>query len=101
MEAERALRPEISSSVDRRLSLPVSPQSEHSRALFDLLIDENAYYSHPTASTPSSSSTKHVPAFSFNTLAKTALGAASHRPGARGAVARGIGPPTDRRLART
>lgn len=67
---------------------------ERSRALFDLLIDENAYYSQPIALRhPFVFYEGHVPAFSFNTLVKTALGAAGIDPELEALFARGIDPP--------
>ena len=101
MEPERALRPEISSSIDRAdLVAWYRRNRERSRALFDLLIDENAYYSQPIPLRhPVVFYEGHVPAFSFNTLAKTALGTASIDPELEALFARGIDPPTDHSTA--
>ena len=97
MEAERALRPEISSSIDRAALIAWYRRNrERSSALFDLLIDEGAYYSHPIPLRhPVVFYEGHVPAFSFNTLVKIALGAASVDPELEALFARGIDPPTE------
>jgi gamma-glutamyl hercynylcysteine S-oxide synthase len=60
--------------------------------LFDLLVD-NAYYSQPIALRhPIVFYEGHLPAFSFNTLVKTALGGASIDPTLERLFARGIDP---------
>jgi hypothetical protein len=67
---------------------------ERSRALFDLLADE-AYYSRPIdLRHPIVFYEGHLPAFSFNTLVKRALGRPSIDPGLEGLFARGIDPPS-------
>src|SRR5438093_9490392 len=97
MEAERALRPEISSSIDRAALIAWYRRNrERSSALFDLLIDEGAPYMHPIPLRhPVVFYEGHVPAFSFNTPVKTALGAASVDPELEVLFARGIDPPTE------
>jgi ergothioneine biosynthesis protein EgtB len=73
---------------------------ERSRALFDLLIDEEAYYSRPISLRhPFVFYEGHVPAFSFNTLVKTALGGPSIDPALETLFARGIDPPTEQASA--
>ena len=63
-----------------------------STALFDL-IDEEAYYSHPIALRhPPVFYEGHLPAFSFNTLVKRALGGSSIDPQLETLFARGIDP---------
>jgi len=63
-----------------------------SAALFDL-IDEEAYYSHPIALRhPPVFYEGHLPAFSFNTLVKRALGGSSIDPQLETLFARGIDP---------
>src|SRR5882672_12268423 len=102
VQPERALRTEVSSSIDREALLAWYRRNrERSRALFDLLTDENAYYSHPIPLRhPVVFYEGHVPAFSFNTLVKTALGGASLDPELEALFARGIDPPTDQEPAR-
>ena len=69
---------------------------ERSRALFDLLIDENALYSRPIALRhPFVFYEGHVPAFSLNTLVKSALGEPGIDSELETLFARGIDPPTD------
>ena len=72
------------------------------RALFDLL-DDDAYYSRPIALRhPIVFYEGHLPAFSFNTLVKRALGEREHRRAARDAVrARHRSARVDRRAATT
>src|SRR6266571_2517526 len=98
----RVLRPEVSSPIDREALIAWYRRNrERSRALFDLLIDENAYYSQPIPLRhPAVFYEGHVPAFSFNTLVKTALGEASIDPQLEALFARGIDPPTDQAAAR-
>ncbi len=68
---------------------------ERSRALFDLLSDA-AYYSQPIALRhPIVFYAGHLPAFSFNTLAKRGLGCASIDPRLEALFARGIDPEPD------
>jgi ergothioneine biosynthesis protein EgtB len=63
-----------------------------SALLFDL-IDEEAYYSHPIALRhPPVFYEGHLPAFSFNTLVKRALGGSSIDPQLEALFARGIDP---------
>ena len=63
-----------------------------STLLFDL-IDEEAYYSHPIALRhPPVFYEGHLPAFSFNTLVKRALGGSSIDPELEALFARGIDP---------
>src|SRR6266571_7011542 len=97
----RVLRPEVSSPIDREALIAWYRRNrERSRALFDLLIDENAYYSQPIPLRhPIVFYEGHVPAFSFNTLVKTALGEASIDPDLERLFARGIDPPTDQATA--
>ncbi len=67
---------------------------ERSRALFDLLAEE-AYYSRPIdVRHPIAFYEGHLPAFSFNTLVKRALGRPSIDPGLEALFARGIDPPS-------
>ena len=96
-QSESALRPETSSSIDRSALIAWYRRNrQRSRALFDMLIDENAYYSQPIPLRhPFVFYEGHVPAFSFNTLVKTALGAAGIDPELEALFARGIDPPTD------
>ena len=64
----------------------------HTRALFDLLDDE-AYYSRPVALRhPFVFYEGHLPAFSFNTLVKRALGEAGIDARLEALFARGIDP---------
>jgi gamma-glutamyl hercynylcysteine S-oxide synthase len=95
---ERVLQAERASSIDRAALLAWYRRNrERSRALFDLLIDEDACYSQPIALRhPFVFYEGHVPAFSFNTLVKTALGGAGIDPELESLFARGIDPPTDR-----
>ena len=66
---------------------------ERSRALFDLVAEE-AYYSRPIALRhPIVFYEGHLPAFSFNTLVKKALGRPSIDPSLENLFARGIDPP--------
>src|SRR5207245_8531227 len=99
---ERVLRLEVPSSIDRAALIAWYRRNrERSRALFDLLIDENSYYSRPIPLRhPIVFYEGHVPAFSFNTLVKTALGADSIDPELEVLFARGIDPPTDQSPAR-
>jgi len=70
---------------------------ERSRLLFDLLADDDAHYSQPIALRhPFLFYEGHVPAFSFNTLVKKALGGQGLDPALEDLFARGIDPPTDR-----
>src|SRR5271169_1628461 len=67
---------------------------DRSRALFDLLT-EDAYYSRPIALRhPIVFYEGHLPAFSFNTLVKKALGRPSIDPALEVLFARGIDPDT-------
>jgi len=72
---------------------------ERSRALFDLLADD-AYYSQPIdLRHPIVFYEGHLPAFSFNTLVKKALGGASIDDRLERLFARGIDPAEDERSA--
>src|SRR5688572_5751968 len=69
---------------------------ERSRAVFDLLVDE-AYESRPIdLRHPIVFYDGHLPAFSFNTLVKRALGRPSIDPDLEALFARGIDPPATR-----
>jgi iron(II)-dependent oxidoreductase len=94
---EQALRQETGKSIDReRLVARYRRNRERSRVLFELLTDEDAHYSQPIPLRhPFVFYEGHVPAFSFNTLVKAALGGASIDPELEGLFARGIDPPTD------
>ncbi|HUD72272.1 MAG TPA: SUMF1/EgtB/PvdO family nonheme iron enzyme [Dongiaceae bacterium] len=94
---ERALRQESKSPIDRdRLVARYRSNRERSRRLFELLADEAAHYSQPIAFRhPFVFYAGHVPAFSFNTLVRRALGGPSLDPALEGLFARGIDPPTD------
>src|SRR2546422_318732 len=71
-----------------------------SRALFDVL-SEDAYYSQPIALRhPIVFYEGHLPAFSFNTLAKRALGGASIDARLEALFARGIDPSDESAAAR-
>lgn len=62
-------------------------------ALFDLLVGEETYYSQPIGLRhPLVFYDGHLPAFSFNTLVKTALGQPSIDPALEALFARGIDP---------
>jgi ergothioneine biosynthesis protein EgtB len=68
---------------------------ERSRALF-AMVSEQAYYSRPIALRhPIVFYEGHLPAFSFNTLVKSALGGASIDAGLEALFARGIDPSED------
>src|SRR5260221_7618881 len=94
---ESLLRPDPSGSIDRSdLVARYRRNRERSRALFGLLIDEDAHYSRPIPLRhPVVFYEGHVPAFSFNTLVKNALGEAGIDPKLEALFARGIAPPTD------
>jgi formylglycine-generating enzyme required for sulfatase activity len=69
---------------------------ERSRGLFDLLAGDEAHYSRPIPLRhPFVFYEGHVPAFSFITLVKNALGGESLDPALETLFARGIDPPTD------
>src|SRR5260221_6078956 len=95
---ESLLRPDPSGSIDRSdLVARYRRNRERSRALFGLLIDEDAHYSRPIPLRhPVVFYEGHVPAFSFNTLVKNALGEAGIDPKLEALFARGIDPPTAR-----
>src|ERR1700757_2350623 len=82
-----------SSALDRdSLSAWYRRNRERSQALFDLLADE-AYYSQPIALRhPIVFYEGHLPAFSFNTLIKKALGRRSIDERLEALFARGIDP---------
>lgn len=66
---------------------------ERSRAIFDLLADDETYYSQPIALRhPIVFYDGHLPGFSFNTLIKGALGGPSIDPALEALFARGIDP---------
>ena len=96
-QPEHAFRPEISGPIERQALVAWYRRNrQRSSALFDLLIDENAYYSQPIALRhPFVFYEGHVPAFSFNTLVRRALGGPSLDPKLEELFARGIDPPTD------
>lgn len=67
-----------------------------SRFLFDRLTEDETYYSRPIPLRhPFVFYEGHVPAFSFNTLVKRALGGRSLEPALETLFARGIDPPTE------
>ncbi len=69
-----------------------------SRALFDMLADEETYFSQPiTLRHPIVFYDGHLPAFSFNTLVKKGLGRESLDPALEELFARGIDPGETRR----
>jgi formylglycine-generating enzyme required for sulfatase activity len=71
-----------------------------SRVLFDLLAGDEAYYSRPIALRhPIVFYEGHLPAFSFNTLIKAALGQPSIDPELEALFARGIDPDTTSTMA--
>jgi ergothioneine biosynthesis protein EgtB len=80
-------------ALDRRAALDWYCRNRaRSRALFDLLADE-AYYSRPIELRhPVVFYEGHLPAFSFNTLVKKALGLPSIDPALEALFARGIDP---------
>jgi ergothioneine biosynthesis protein EgtB len=96
-----SLRPRIENAIDRdRLVARYRRNRERSRLLFDLLTDEDAYYSQPVALRhPFVFYEGHMPAFSFNTLVKKGLGGTPIDPDLEALFARGIDPPTDRATA--
>src|SRR5947208_10551959 len=81
------------SIVDRRVVVDwYLKNRRRSRAIFDLLADE-AYYTQPIALRhPIVFYEGHLPAFSFNTLVKRALGGASIDARLESLFARGIDP---------
>ena len=89
------------SAIDRdRLVARYRANRERSRLLFDLLTDEEAYYSQAIALRhPFVFYEGHIPGFSFNTLVKHALGGAGIDPALEDLFARGIDPPTDHAAA--
>src|SRR3989442_2892461 len=97
LQPERVLRQERASPIDRAALMAWYRRNrERSRVLFDLLVDESAYYSQPIALRhPFVFYEGHVAAFSFNTLVKKALGGAGIDPELEALFARGIDPPTD------
>src|SRR5438552_10340034 len=80
-------------SLDRQAALTwYRSNRERSRAIFDLLADE-AYYSQPIALRhPIVFYEGHLPAFSFNTFVKRALGQPSIDSQLESLFARGIDP---------
>jgi formylglycine-generating enzyme required for sulfatase activity len=91
----QAVSPEL--SIDRdRLVARYRANRERSRFLFDRLSDDDAHYSQPIPLRhPFVFYEGHVPAFSFNTLVKKALGGRSIDPALETLFARGIDPPTE------
>jgi len=87
------MRTALSSAIDRDSLISWYRRNrERSRALFDLLSDD-AYYSQPIALRhPIVFYEGHLPAFSFNTLSKRALGAPSIDARLESLFARGIDP---------
>jgi ergothioneine biosynthesis protein EgtB len=70
---------------------------ERSRRLFEVLADESAFYEQPISLRhPIVFYEGHLPAFSFNTLVKTALGEAGIDARLEALFARGIDPAEDR-----
>jgi len=98
---EARVAPELSRPIDQAALVAWYRRNrDRSRALFDLLIDEDDFYSRPIALRhPFVFYAGHVPAFSFNTLVKTALGAPAIDPVLETLFARGIDPPTDQQDA--
>jgi ergothioneine biosynthesis protein EgtB len=94
---QRPLRPASHDAIDRNeLISRYKRNRDRSRLLFDLLTDGDAHYSQPIfLRHPFVFYEGHLPAFSFNTLVKRALGEASIDPELEGLFARGIDPPTD------
>jgi ergothioneine biosynthesis protein EgtB len=92
---EASAAPATASAVDRAaLAAWYRRNRKRSRALFDLLIDDDAYYSQPISLRhPFVFYDGHVPAFSFNSLVKKALGGAGIDPELEALFARGIDPP--------
>src|SRR5688572_20780205 len=84
-----------STSAVGRLADAYRRNRKRSRALFDLLAEE-AYYSRPIdLRHPVVFYEGHLPAFSFNTLVKRALGGPSIDPTLEALFARGIDPSED------
>ncbi|HYV19819.1 MAG TPA: SUMF1/EgtB/PvdO family nonheme iron enzyme [Verrucomicrobiae bacterium] len=94
---EHKPRSESENALDRdALVARYRRNRERSRLLFDLLIDEDAHYIQPIPLRhPFVFYEGHVPAFSFNTLVRKALGGPSLDPALEDLFARGIDPPTD------
>src|SRR3984893_18285053 len=88
-----AIRTAEPAALDRdALAASYRENRNRSRALFDLLA-EGAYYSRPIALRhPIVFYEGHLPAFSFNTLVKQALGGPSIDPSLETLFARGIDP---------
>ena len=95
--SKRPLRRDPENRLDReRLVARYRRNRERSALLFDLLADEEAFYSQPISLRhPFVFYEGHVPGFSFNTLVKKALGGRSIDPALEDLFARGIDPPTD------
>src|SRR6266581_4486606 len=94
-QSARTLPPRRSIAIDRAdLVARYRRNRERSRALFDLLTEEDDCSSQPIALRhPFIFYEGHVPAFSFTTLVKNALGAAGIDPELEALFARGIDPP--------
>ena len=92
---EPVFRPEDSTAVDPAdLAARYRRNRERSRALFDRLVDDDAYYSQPIPLRhPFVFYDGHVPAFAFNSLVRKALGGGSIDPAFEALFARGIDPP--------
>jgi ergothioneine biosynthesis protein EgtB len=92
-----SLRPEIPAAIDRAaLVARYRRNRERSKALFDLLAGEDVFYRRPIALRhPFIFYVGHVPAFSFTTLVRRALGGPALDPGLETLFERGIDPPTD------
>jgi ergothioneine biosynthesis protein EgtB len=101
LSMERSSAADAGIPIDRdRLVARYRKNRERSRFLFELLTDDEAHYSQPIPLRhPFVFYEGHVPAFSFNTLVKNALGGKSLDPDLEGLFARGIDPPTDPPLA--
>ena len=89
------------SAIDRdRLVARYRRNRAQTRVLLDFLSDEDVYYSQAIALRhPFVFYEGHIPAFSFNTLVRGALGGVSIDPALEDLFARGIDPPTDRATA--
>ena len=89
------------STIDRdQLVAQYRRLRERSSRLFDMLADEDAYYSQTISLRhPFVFYEGHIPAFAFNTLVKNALGGASLDPSLEELFARGIDPPNEQAAA--
>jgi iron(II)-dependent oxidoreductase len=91
------LRPASPNSIDRPgLIARYRRNRERSQALFDLLAGDEAFYRQPIALRhPFVFYAGHIPAFSFTTLVRRALGGAAIDDRLETLFERGIDPPTD------